>query len=78
MCGIAGVFRYDGGPLDPDILAAMSSAVSHRGPDGLDQEIQTAGSVRVGLGHARLRIIDLSAAASQPMTSDIRMKYRPH
>ncbi|HSE94665.1 MAG TPA: asparagine synthase (glutamine-hydrolyzing), partial [Methylomirabilota bacterium] len=70
MCGIAGVFRYDGGPVDADSLAAMSAAVSHRGPDGLDQDIQTVGSLQVGLGHARLRIIDLSAAASQPMVSD--------
>lgn len=44
----------------------MNGAVSHRGPD--DQGIFT--DKNVGLGHARLSIIDLSPAGHQPMPDD--------
>jgi len=43
----------------------MTDSVSHRGPDGQGQWISEDG--RVGLGHRRLSIIDLSENASQPM-----------
>lgn len=65
MCGIAGFFSLDGRPASPAVLQSMTDAVAHRGPDG--QAIFTDGGV--GLGHRRLAIIDLSSAASQPMTS---------
>ena len=65
MCGIAGFFSLDGRPASPAVLQSMTDAVAHRGPDG--QAIFIDGGV--GLGHRRLAIIDLSSAASQPMTS---------
>jgi asparagine synthase (glutamine-hydrolysing) len=65
MCGIAGFFALDGRPASPAVLQSMTDAVAHRGPDG--EAIYVDGAV--GLGHRRLAIIDLSAAASQPMTS---------
>src|SRR5437879_778148 len=34
MCGIAGLWRVDGTPLDPFVLARMSASLAHRGPDG--------------------------------------------
>jgi asparagine synthase (glutamine-hydrolysing) len=43
----------------------MIGAIRHRGPD--DEGVWTDGSA--GLGHARLSIIDLSAAGHQPMAS---------
>jgi asparagine synthase (glutamine-hydrolysing) len=44
----------------------MLECLAHRGPDGVGQVIRDA---RVGLGHRRLAIIDLSDEASQPMRS---------
>ena len=44
----------------------MLECISHRGPDGVRQVIRDG---RVGLGHRRLAIIDLSDDASQPMQS---------
>jgi asparagine synthase (glutamine-hydrolysing) len=59
MCGIFGSIRQGG---DIDVSAALL-ALQHRGPDG--QGIWRDGDAV--LGHTRLAIIDLSAAASQPM-----------
>jgi asparagine synthase (glutamine-hydrolysing) len=66
MCGIVGVLRDDGLGDCATIrrnLAGMAGAVAHRGPDG--QGVWTDGVV--GLGHARLAVIDLSDLAAQPM-----------
>jgi len=52
-------------PLAEQRLLAMAASMRHRGPD--DQGTWSDG--RVGLGFARLAIIDLSAAAHQPMSS---------
>jgi len=63
MCGIAG-FLQPGGDLEADI-AAMTVALTHRGPDagGVWCDRQTG----VALGHRRLSILDLTEAGSQPM-----------
>lgn len=66
MCGIAGLVRLDGSPVDPGELDRLTAALSHRGPDG--QGTMIAGNA--GLGQRRLKIIDLSEAAAQPMRSD--------
>lgn len=64
MCGIAG-YVNKGGPIsDCSRLEAMTRAVAHRGPD--DEGILVDG--KVGLGHRRLSILDLSADGHQPMT----------
>jgi asparagine synthase (glutamine-hydrolysing) len=63
MCGIAGVVGPD---PTPEIISAMLECIAHRGPDGVGQVIRDG---RVGLGHRRLAIIDLSDEASQPMRS---------
>ena len=63
MCGIAGVV---GPHPTPKVLSAMLGCIAHRGPDGVGRVIRDG---RVGLGHRRLAIIDLSDAASQPMRS---------
>ena len=65
MCGIVG-FQ---GEFSRDLLARMTLAVAHRGPDGEGGVILTAdGQPPTGLGHRRLAIIDLSDAGLQPMT----------
>ena len=65
MCGIAGVVRTDGRPVDAARLDAMTDVLAHRGPDG--RGIYLDGPV--GLGHRRLAIIDLSPGGAQPMAS---------
>ena len=66
MCGIAGQYCFSGGEPDGQLLAAMSSRLSHRGPDGEGTRI--CGST--GLVHRRLAIIDLSEDGLQPMTNE--------
>jgi asparagine synthase (glutamine-hydrolysing) len=60
MCGILGALNYDG-----DFDSSLD-LIKHRGPD--------AGSTfqhnNIFLGHRRLKIIDLSDSANQPMTSN--------
>ncbi|MBL8733090.1 MAG: asparagine synthase (glutamine-hydrolyzing) [Planctomycetes bacterium] len=64
MCGIVGMRRLDGAPVDDKVLRAMAAQLHHRGPDG--DGFRTFGAV--GFGHTRLSIIDL-AGSPQPMTS---------
>jgi len=74
MCGIAGVFNLHGEPVAAGLLKRMTDAIAHRGPDGEGHFTDGA----VGLGHRRLSIIDLSAAARQPMgneTGDVVLVY---
>jgi asparagine synthase (glutamine-hydrolysing) len=63
MCGIAGAI-VTSAPF-PN-LSHVLGAMRHRGPDD-EGEFRDGG---VWLGHRRLSIIDLSDAASQPMTCD--------
>lgn len=65
MCGVAGVFNFDGAPADAADLRAVAGMLAHRGPDG--EGVLTDGPL--GLAHRRLAILDPSAAAAQPMTS---------
>ncbi len=63
MCGIAGELRFDGTACDIESLARMTEAQSRRGPDAHGLTIQPGR----GFGHRRLKIMDLSDAAQQPM-----------
>ena len=45
----------------------MNRTMAHRGPDGEGYNIYDTNFGRVGLGHRRLSIIDLSEGGSQPM-----------
>lgn len=67
MCGIAGWADPTGG-VEPAAVARMTAALAHRGPDGEGVWVDPRGLC--GLGHRRLAIIDLSAAASQPMANE--------
>src|SRR3989442_6870657 len=70
MCGIVGVLSFTNSSfrvLEP-YLTRMRDAMSHRGPDGAG--IFVSGDRRLGLGHRRLAIIDLSEKAAQPMTNE--------
>ncbi len=63
MCGIAGEIRFDERAADIDAVTTMTAALHRRGPDGWG--IHAGG--RSALGHRRLKIIDLSDRAAQPM-----------
>ena len=66
MCGIAGRVNFvSGAPVTEDLVRRMCGLIAHRGPDG--QGIMTDGPV--GLGHARLAIIDLSPGGRQPKSA---------
>ena len=62
MCGIVGLVRNDGKPIDEGLLARMNEAIRHRGPD--EDGFYVNGSV--GLAMRRLAIIDLKSG-QQPI-----------
>lgn len=64
MCGIAGIIGVR--PFESEHISRMNSLQSHRGPDGNGVHKLLEG--HLWLGHQRLAIIDLSAAAHQPMS----------
>jgi asparagine synthase (glutamine-hydrolysing) len=63
MCGIAGEIRFDGKPAALGALEQMNEKMTPRGPDAAGAWAQSA----IGLAHRRLKIIDLSDRAQQPM-----------
>lgn len=69
MCGIAGIhaYHYAANPVDRDELTRIRDDMATRGPDGAGEWY--APDDRIGLGHRRLSIIDLSDTGIQPMTS---------
>jgi len=70
MCGIVGAFVFSGTSfrVSPEYLTRMRDVMMHRGPDGGANWIAPDG--RVGLGHRRLSIIDLTTVANQPMSNE--------
>ena len=76
MCGITGLIDRDGWRGDPASLQTMCDAIRHRGPD--DAGTWWSGDRRVGFGHRRLAIIDLSPGGHQPMANrrgDLHITY---
>ena len=68
MCGIAGGWWAQSADPGPRLAKALVR-MRHRGPDDSGAESIALGPAVVMLGHARLSIIDLSAAGHQPMHS---------
>jgi asparagine synthase (glutamine-hydrolysing) len=66
MCGIVAMFSMRS-PLAPESLEIATKSLRHRGPDG--QRYWMSPDRRVGLGHARLSIIDL-ATGDQPIANE--------
>ncbi len=66
MCGICGIYNVQSGePVSTDLIGRMTCQISHRGPD--DSGAFFDGNL--GLGFARLSIIDLSGG-HQPMSNE--------
>jgi len=70
MCGIVGAFSYaaDSFDVSASYIKLMRDTMIHRGPDAAS--IWISENHKVGLGHRRLSIIDLSEAATQPMSNE--------
>jgi asparagine synthase (glutamine-hydrolysing) len=66
MCGITGVYNLNKQSVDIDILDRMTDTLSHRGQD----DRGTYADKNLGLGHRRLKIIDLTPQARQPMSNE--------
>jgi asparagine synthase (glutamine-hydrolysing) len=69
MSGIAGIYRFDGGSVEADTVAAMTEAIDHRGPDGE----WTWREGRAGLGHQRFETTPEAEHASSPPERDGRV-----
>ena len=66
MCGIVGICEMEKpGGVDVETLRRMMSTIRHRGPDETGAYIDD----RIGLGHLRLSIIDLTSG-SQPIHNE--------
>ncbi len=70
MCGIVGIFRKNrSGIIEKEVIANMSRAIAHRGPDDSGYYINKF----IAFAHRRLAIIDLSGG-TQPMIDNIKDK----
>jgi asparagine synthase (glutamine-hydrolysing) len=69
VCGVAGIYAYHyaANPVDRAELRRIRDYMTARGPDGFGEWYSK--DERVGFGHRRLSIIDLSERGAQPMTS---------
>lgn len=66
MCGIVGIYNLTKQhPIDQSLLEQMLGLIQHRGPD----EFGIYRDSRIGMGNARLSIIDLSTG-SQPIANE--------
>ena len=62
MCGIVGILG-----VNSEFIEKASSAIKHRGPD--DSGVFLDSKSKIGLGHRRLSILDISSFGHQPMIS---------
>lgn len=67
MCGIVGIVSSKDSLVETGEICRFVDYLHHRGPDG--QGVWVSPEHDVGLGHARLSILDLSVEAGQPMVS---------
>jgi asparagine synthase (glutamine-hydrolysing) len=65
MCGIAGIYNFDGAPVARERLERMAAVMRHRGPD--DEGFLIDGAF--GMAMRRLSIIDLDTGR-QPISSE--------
>lgn len=69
MCGICGILNLsDEKRISEELLISMRDSMIHRGPD--DAGLYISKNEKIGLGHRRLSIIDLSPRAKQPMSNE--------
>ena len=66
MSGIAGIINFDGRPVEPGQVEAMTAAMHHRGPDGINHWRKG----KVALGQCMLRTTPESLEETQPLTNE--------
>ena len=66
MSGIAGIIHFDGRPVEPGQVEAMTAAMNYRGPDGIDHWRRG----NVALGQCMLRTTPESFEETQPLTNE--------
>ncbi len=67
MCGICGQLRFDDEYVSSKSLTEMMSKLARRGPDSNGKWLEG----KIGFGHQRLSVIDLSNLGSQPMVDKL-------
>jgi asparagine synthase (glutamine-hydrolysing) len=66
MSGIAGIIHFDGRPVEPSQVEAMTTAMNYRGPDGINQWRRG----NVALGQCILRTTPESLEEIQSLTNE--------
>lgn len=76
MCGIAGIVRFDGRPVDEAFIRGVAEGLAHRGRDSQGvlfgsvhrNDAVISKTVEIALAHRRLSVIDLNQESAQPMS----------
>jgi asparagine synthase (glutamine-hydrolysing) len=70
MCGIVGIYEYgvNAPNVNESLIISMRDRMTHRGPD--DAGAYITEDRRLGFGHRRLSIVDLSPAGHNPMPNE--------
>lgn len=66
MSGIVGIIHFDGAPVEPGLVEKMTSAMSYRGPDGINHWLNGS----VALGQCMLHTTPESLEETQPLTNE--------
>ncbi len=66
LSGIAAIIRFDGGPVEPGGIEAMTAAMAYRGLDGISHWARGP----VALGHCTMHATAESFDAAQPLTNE--------
>lgn len=66
MSGIAGIIRFDGGPIESGKIEKITGAMSYRGPDGINHWVGNS----VALGQCMLRTTPESLEETQPLSNE--------
>ena len=66
MSGIAGIFNFDGRPVDADVLRRMGAGLAHRGPHAAGQWIDGP----VAFAHRKLATTPESVSENQPLLNE--------
>jgi asparagine synthase (glutamine-hydrolysing) len=66
MSGIAGIMHFDGALVAPGLVEKMTSAMAHRGPDGIHHWVKGS----VALGQCMLHTTPESLEENQPLSNE--------